>query len=338
MIQKLVVPFRFRSIRIDKARRNRAFTLVELLVVIAIIGILVGLLLPAVQAAREAARRMQCSNNMKQIALALHNYESTHKTLPHGTPNCCTNNGFNWAVMIFPYLELTNLYSSMDTNGNLRNTPANISVAQTKVVSGWICPSDPAGSSPFMPRFAAHNVSPGHGIWYTASIGPTQMDSCPFCPAGATPSDSNYCCQGNNFGTNAGNGYPTGNSTGMFGRSVKAIKFGHVTDGLSNTYMLGETLPGHCDFQGLYALNFPLSGTGIPLNTKESNVARAVGATIFRAAGPNWFRVCGFKSMHTGGAQFAMGDGSVQFVSTSIDYRTYNNLGTRAGGEVASLE
>ena len=140
--------------------KRRGFTLVELLVVIAIIGILVGLLLPAVQAAREAARRMQCSNNVKQIALALHNYESTHKTLPHGTPNCCINNGFNWAVMTFPYLELNNLYSSMDSNGNLRNTPANIKVAQTTIVSGWICPSDPAGSSPFMTRFATHNVSP----------------------------------------------------------------------------------------------------------------------------------------------------------------------------------
>ncbi|MCC6508227.1 MAG: DUF1559 domain-containing protein [Pirellulaceae bacterium] len=316
----------------------RAFTLVELLVVIAIIGILVGLLLPAVQAAREAARRMQCSNNLKQIGLAMHNYESAHRTLPHGTPNCCTNNGFNWAVMTFPFMELTTLYNSMDASGNLRNTPINIQAAQNHRLPTWICPSDPAGSTPHMNRFAAHNVTPGHGLWYAASIGPTHMDSCPFCPAGATPSDSNYCCQGNNFGTGAGNGYPVGSSTGMFGRSIRAIKLGQVTDGLSNTFMVGETMPGHCDFLGLFSLNFPLSGTSIPINTMESNVAGAAGARIFRAAGSNWFRVCGYKSMHTGGAQFSMGDGSVQFISTSIDYRIYNHLGTRAGGEVASIE
>jgi prepilin-type N-terminal cleavage/methylation domain-containing protein len=317
--------------------KTHGFTLVELLVVIAIIGILVGLLLPAVQAAREAARRMQCGNNLKQIGLALHNYESTHKTLPHGTPNCCTLNGFNWAVMIFPYMEMNTLYDSMNASGNLRNTPANQNAARNFRLSSWICPSDPAGGTPHMNRFAAHNVSPGHGLWYAASIGPTMMDSCPFCPLGSVPSANNYCCQGNNFGTNAGNGYPTGNSVGMFGRSIKAIKFAEVTDGLSNTFMVGEVMPGHCDFLGLFALNFPVSGTGIPINTMESNVAGAAGAKIFRPAGSNWFRVCGFKSMHTGGAQFSMGDGSVHFVSTSIDYRIFNNVGTRSGGEVAQI-
>ena len=102
---------------------RRAFTLVELLVVIAIIGVMVGLLLPAVQSAREAARRMSCGNNLKQIGLALHNYEGTHKTLPSGTPDCCVNNGFNWAVMIFPFLELSTVVDSMDKLGNLRYTP-----------------------------------------------------------------------------------------------------------------------------------------------------------------------------------------------------------------------
>jgi prepilin-type N-terminal cleavage/methylation domain-containing protein len=318
--------------------KQRGFTLIELLVVIAIIAILIALLLPAVQQAREAARRTQCKNNLRQVGLALHNYESTHGMLPFGTPNCCTNNGFNWAVMTFPYLEMTNLYNTMDPSGNLRNTAINRTAAQTHVLPAWTCPSDPAAGTPHMTRFATHNVSPGHGLWYAASIGPTQMDQCPFCPAGATPSDSNYCCQGNNFGTNAGNGYPTGSFAGMFGRSVRAIRFRDVTDGLSNTFMVGETLPGHCDFLGLFSLNFPLSGTSIPINTMESNMAGAAGATIFRAAGSNWFRVCGFKSMHVGGAQFSMGDGSVRFISTSIDYRLYNNLGTRGGGEVAQIE
>lgn len=317
---------------------RKGFTLVELLVVIAIIGVLVSLLLPAVQAAREAARRMQCSNNLKQIGLALHNYESTHKTLPHGTPDCCTRNGFNWAVMIFPYLEMSNVHDSMDASGNLINTPVNVIAATNFNFPTWICPSDPAGGTPHMARFAPHNVSPGHGLWYAGSIGPTRMDACPFCPMGEVPSPDNYCCQGHNFGTGAGNGYPRGNSVGMFGRSFKAIRFADAIDGLSNTIMVGEVMPGHCSFLGLFALNFPVSGTSIPINTMESNVAGAAGARIFRPANSNWFRVCGFKSLHPGGALFSMGDASVHFLSTSIDYRIYNHLGTRAGGEVAQLE
>lgn len=317
---------------------RRAFTLVELLVVIAIIGILVALLLPAVQAARAAARRMQCSNNLKQIALGLHNYESTYRTLPHGAPDCCVRNGYIWTVMVFPFIELNNIYDAMDIRGNLRNTPVNRAAAQTTKLPVWICPSDPAGGRPHMPRFNRDNPDPGHGLWYAASMGPTHMDQCPFCPAGGTPAETNYCCQGNNFGTNAGNGYPADSFAGMFGRSDKAIRFGEVTDGLSNTFMLGETLPAHCDFMGLFSLNFQVSGTSIPLNVMESNVAGAPGAKIFRAAGSNWFRVCGFKSLHAGGAQFALGDGSVRFVPVTVDYRVYNNVGTRAGGETAVID
>jgi prepilin-type processing-associated H-X9-DG protein len=124
----------------------------------------------------------------------------------------------------------------------------------------------------------------------------------------------------------------------MFGRSDRAIRLSEVTDGLSNTFMLGETLPNHCDFMGLFSLNFQVSGTSIPLNTMESNVARAVGAKIFRPAGSNWFRVCGYKSLHPGGAQFGMGDGSVRFIPLTIDYRIYNGLGTRSGGEAVQLD
>jgi prepilin-type processing-associated H-X9-DG protein len=156
------------------------------------------------------------------------------------------------------------------------------------------------------------------------------MDACPFCPAGSTPSNANYCCQGNNFGTGAGNGYPRGSSVGMFGRSIKSIRLAEVTDGLSNTFMAGETIPKHCTFMGVFSLNFPVSGTSIPLNTMED-------ASSTYPNPVNWFRTCGYKSFHPGGANFCLGDGSVRFVPRTIDYRLYNNLGTRGGGEVVTL-
>lgn len=313
---------------LPSARFRVAFTLVELLVVIAIIGVLVALLLPAVQAAREAARRMKCQNQLKQIGLAIHNYEESYKKLPNGTNGCCSPPGDNWIVALFPFMELKNLYDAMDHNGFMHNTPANVQIGQNSKIVGLICPSDGNGNKPVTVGFPSQSLSPAHALWYPASIGPTQMDQCPFCPAGATPNDGNYCCQGNNFGTGAGNGYPAGSSVGMFGRHVNPIRMAEVTDGLSNTFMVGETIPKHCVFIKVFTHNFPLSGTGIPLNTMESD----------NGVGSNWFRVCGFKSFHPSGANFCLGDASVRFVSRSIDYRIYNNLGTRAGNETVQLD
>lgn len=166
------------------------------------------------------------------------------------------------------------------------------------------------------------------GLWYTGSMGPTRPDSCPFC-ADQTPSPENWCCQGWNLGTGAGGGYARGSSVGMFGRYRRpVVRFEHVTDGLSNTFMVGETLPRQCSFFSAFSVNFNISPTNIPLNTLLSNEENPLS---------NWARVCGFKSRHPGGANFVMGDGSVHFISETIDFRLYNELGTRAGGEVASV-
>jgi prepilin-type processing-associated H-X9-DG protein len=113
----------------------------------------------------------------------------------------------------------------------------------------------------------------------------------------------------------------------MFGRYPNKIRLEHVTDGTSSTIMAGETLPGHCAWMSAYAPNFTVTGTSIPLNTMEED----------NGTGGAWYRCCGFKSRHPGGANFAMGDASVHFVSETIDFRIYNHLGTRAGGEVAQL-
>ncbi len=308
-----------------------AFTLVELLVVIAIIGILVALLLPAVQSAREAARRMQCTNNLKQLGLAMHNYHDTHQTLPYGSGDCCDRSNPNakggiWPTMILPQLEQQNLHSAIDFRVHTQDLPVAI---LTTVIPMYSCPSDGGGGSRLIldNRFAAHNPGRAMGLWYTACMGPTSPDQCPFCPAGTTASASNYCCQGNNFGTLAGNSFPAGSGVGMFSRYRNSVNFGEVRDGLSNTIMLGETLPRQCSFISAFAVNFNVTSTSIPINTLEDD----------KGAGANWFRTSGFKSQHSGGVNVAMGDGSVQYLSQSMDYRLYNNLGTRSGGEIVTL-
>jgi prepilin-type N-terminal cleavage/methylation domain-containing protein/prepilin-type processing-associated H-X9-DG protein len=310
--------------------RRQGFTLVELLVVIAIIGILIALLLPAVQAAREAARRMQCSNHLKQIGLAMHNYHQAHRTLPYATgydnPDPATYGRFceggTWCAFLLPYLEqqpVYDLFNFKKLMGDSANSPA-----VTQIISTYICPSDPKSSEPIVTGRLQqpHNPVTVLALWYPVSIGPTVMDACPYC-SDTTPGPTNYCCQGSNFGSN----FPARNSVGMFGRHTSRIRFEDVTDGTSSTIMAGETLPGHCMWMGAYMPNFSVSGTGIPLNTMEDD----------QGAATNWYRCCGFKSRHPGGANFLMGDASVHFFAETIDYRLYNNLGTRAGGETAQV-
>ena len=306
-------------------RPQSAFTLVELLVVITIIGILIALLLPAVQAAREAARRMQCQNNLKQLALALHNYHEAHGSLPYGSDAYITAKaGYGtWVALILPYIEQGNIpYDYSKTNCDPANT-----LAVKTVLATLICPTDPASQTPLLGgRIQTwENPAQSMGLWYPASMGPTRDgsttgNSCVFCPE---PFPS-YCCQGNIYGTDG----PPGNFVGMFGRYHRSIHFSEVTDGLSSTLMLGETLPSQCTYNGAYNMNFPIAGTTIPINIFEETI---------EGQDTLWYRGCGYKSLHPGGANFAMGDGSIHFFSETIDYRVYNYLGSRAGGEIANV-
>ncbi len=313
-------------------RPLHGFTLVELLVVITIIGILVALLLPAVQSAREAARRTQCANHLKQLGLALHNYHYAHEALPWGSTYNSTLNTVTWASQILPNMERQAHYDSFDFSVPI--THANNAKAVTTVVESFICPSDPAGSLGVLP--ARCQCCPGSpeksmAMWYVGSVGPAYDQACSFCPS-TTPGAANFCCQGKAYGDQ-------GDGPGMFYRAPISVRFANVKDGLSNTIMLGETLPEQTIHNMAFASNMPLSKTNTPINTMvPKNQLPVVGASdsANHATNPHNTSI-GFKSLHPGGAMFCMGDGSVQFFMESIDFKLFNELGTKNGGEVVTL-
>lgn len=309
-------------------RPTSGFTLVELLVVIAIIGILVAMLLPAVQMAREAARRIQCGNHLKQLGLAYHGYHATHGQLPFMCGYTIAQTG-TASAFILPYIEQQNLYDAFDFNKAMIH--ADNEAAVTTPVAVFICPTDPQSRNPILAGRTQPDKNPDacHGLWYAPSMGPLHDrypggTGCVYCGEG----HDSYCCQGEDFGS-SGSAYP-----GMFVRRPEGVAFARVRDGQSNTIMLGETLPSHSVFNGAYMQNFPGCSTHIPLNNTVSDA----GIDSAGASGlANWQHTMGFKSLHPGGAHFVMGDGSVQFFSEAIDYRLFNELGTKAGGEVGQL-
>ena len=348
----------------DQTRRRRptaAFTLVELLVVIAIIGILVALLLPAVQAARESARRTTCVNNLHNLGIALHNYHDTNGTLPQGSPYSEPGNSTAWhegpwSTLVLPFLEEGALFDQLNVGlpfhaANFRRAAndssadrAQLRKALTTVLPGYICPSDEDASEPILDERGdsestrgggGGRVNPGMGmgLWYPASIGPTSPDGCSFCPEPTRT--ASYCCQGCSFGTQGANangvcssGRVEDSSVGMFSRFYVGYRFAQISDGLSQTIMLGETRPHCLIWNCAHCPNFPLASTSVPLNhdTCDDGTRDAT-----------WPKTSGFRSQHPGGANFLMGDASVHYLADGLDYRTYNELGTRAGAEPANL-
>lgn len=300
-------------------KSKSGFTVVELLVVIAIIGVLMGLLLPAIQAVRETSRQVKCQNNMKQIGLALHLYESNIGSFPMGTVFTNTapfnRKGVTWIAALFPYMEKKHIYNLYDPNFYM-NSPENKKFVTT-VIPDLICPSDSERDSGLVTnRYNASHTNPpvAMGLWYPGSMGPTHMDAMPFC---SEPKPS-YCNQGNSFGSLS----PEDNSVGAFGRYPKGKKTSSFRDGLSKTLAVGETLPQHCNYLCAHCLNFPLTGTSIPINLFER-----------MDKGSTYYRACGMKSYHANGINVTMADGSVHFIDEAIDYKTINELGTRNGKE-----
>lgn len=168
-------------------------------------------------------------------------------------------------------------------------------------------------------------------LWYPASAGPAYDGHCVNCES-STPSPDNYCCQGKNYGDQ-------GDGPGMFYRWPISVTIDEVRDGTTNTIMLGETLPEQTIHNMAFCANMPLAQTNIQLNrmTPQSEMP-VVGDSDSANHGRNpYYRTLGFKSRHPGGVMFVMGDGSVHFISETIDFQLLNELGTRAGGEVAQL-
>ena len=317
-------------------RQRRAFTLIELLVVIAIIAILAAIQFPVFAKAREKARATSCASNLKQIGVALHNYADTYKALPYGS-DYGNGNKHTWSAMLLPFIERQAHYDQFDFNVPLVH--ANNTLAVTTPVATYICPSDPQANNPVLknrgdsPGLNGGTTNPTNCamLSYTACMGPTHPDNCPFCPS-ATPSQTNWCCQGCNFGSFGGGcGVANGTFAGMFGRWPSSIRLAAVTDGLSNTIMAGETLPAHYVWNGAFCPNFPVSGMSIPINTMEKDNGVHGGSLIL------WAITSGYKSLHPGGAGFVLGDASVRFLSASIDHQLYAALGTRGGGEAVKV-
>jgi prepilin-type N-terminal cleavage/methylation domain-containing protein len=314
----------------------RGFTLVELLVVIAIIGLLVALLLPAVQAAREAARRIKCANNLKQIGLGLMNYESTYQTLPWGNAygGGWVSAAPSWSTAILPFIEAQNHFEKFDFSVKL-DQPAN-ALAVTTSVPIYACPSDPLLRSPILDArctccgFGAAYRS--MGLWYAGSMGPVHCDSCPFCPD-QTAADTNPCCQGNSFGSG-------GSAPGVFHRWTLFTRLRDITDGTSNTLMCGETLPAQSIHIAAFTQNLSLCSTNIPMNTMATQTQLPQnGMSDGTLHGINPVaRMNGFKSYHPSSVQFVLCDGSVRGLRPTMDFTIYWALGTRQGGETVQVE
>lgn len=312
---------------LNRVSSKRGFTLIELLVVIAIIAILIALLLPAVQQAREAARRTQCKNNLKQIGLAMHNYHDVFNTLPPGyiskTP-CNTaavwtacNQGevslYAWGASILPYVEQNALFAQLNVgNVLLEQNLLNPTIRQslTQPMAAFQCPSDPG---------------PGLSDW----VSPTDQYDFTVTDGANTHriAKSNYVMMANAWDSTTPPVYSIqyGEAMGV-GFANSKINFRDITDGTSNTILVGERAYLYKSSYKVGAGN--LIGFSASNNVQSSSYGRkgngmaVLGLTYngINAIVGGEHDVRGFSSNHVGGAQFVMCDGSVRFLSENIDY------------------
>jgi prepilin-type N-terminal cleavage/methylation domain-containing protein/prepilin-type processing-associated H-X9-DG protein len=302
--------------------RRCGFTLVELLVVIAIIGVLVALLLPAVQSAREAARRQTCLNNLKQMALAMHNYEDSNKVLPVGLMGGVVSNpddGYAWGLAILPFIEQKALFDQINPNGQDGIVRANFNATGGAIKGGetslktYRCPSSQ------LPKV----------------VGPTDR-----LPGAGVYAPSSRLFIGYAVSDYKGNGGGCVNDNdGVLGKrqEIPWVRFAEISDGLSNVPLVGESsyITGNSTTAPTVTEDWPVwavgpgtdesiryeSGTSLPIN------CRCTPATMVVAVNDD----CAF-SWHANGAQFAFCDGSVKFVSQNVAAQTWCNVNSRNDG------
>ena len=337
--------------------RKRGFTLIELLVVIAIIAILIALLLPAVQQAREAARRSTCKNNLHQLGLAIHNYHDVHGRFPLGTTTirAAPGSGPTWSpgskgshlVQLLPFVEQDPLFKSIDfkASGPLWTCVNRTILNQCNIeamrdgsgqllrhikIPAYLCPTESSTD------IDGHS----HKSNYAMSMGNQRMNAL-----------GNWCTlyPGNDFGTGPtghGNTDFQGHISGVISRWGWAAKLRDITDGTSNTILAGEVRPNCGDHMrnGWFHFNSLWVATTAPINfpincVRESYLYPDGVRRIWNASlndchhWRNWQTSQGFKSMHPGGAQFLFCDGRVKFLSENINYMTYQRLGDRRDGQ-----
>jgi len=334
---------------LSRPKDRRGFTLIELLVVIAIIAILIGLLLPAVQKVREAAARMKCSNNLKQMGIALHSYHDTYGGLPpamiqfggyNDDPYAGTKYGPNWAVLLLPYIEQEALYKTVSTgltqwlNENMAAYDATWAAVRTVTLKTFQCPSDDPNASACQRNFGGLGTNWARGN-YAANCGP------------------HY-----NYGSRVNNGNSSGGPWGWSGRGPFSIitqngkrnglMISNIPDGSSNTVALAEVRIGvdQNDPRGLWAWGLAGSSTIVSHADGDCTVPNGSNgcaddirdAPDLPAQGlGNWTgcnsNQANARSKHTGGVMVAFADGSIRFISNTVSQQTWWLLNASHDGQ-----
>ncbi|QEG20945.1 DUF1559 domain-containing protein [Mariniblastus fucicola] len=297
---------------------RRGFTLVELLVVIAIIGILIGMLLPAVQQVREAARRIQCANNVRQLGLAVMNYESAHMHFPSGWRTeseflPLAEPGWGWSAEILPFIESSNVHRQIDFRLAVDDHDHE-DIIQS-VIPVYLCPSDPAED---VQNMDVHIDEDDHDHDFPHDDGDDDDDH--DHGGELLAGRSNYSGM---FGSGELDEYLGSGNGAFFANSELPIA--RFTDGTSNTIIIGERTNEHG----------PISWVGL-IPELDAPAARIVGAADHPLSDDHG-HLEDFASHHPGGINVVLGDGSTHFVDRSISLEVYQALATRAGGEVANI-